>query len=504
MRLYDSLRIAIRIVFLGFILIAIGTFLQNESVNIFYTFKNTIILFLADWSFKLGSAIINNIPIIFMLNIVCKRANSAYPVLLCIVGYLTFLIVTSLFSSNTLAPTAYLNSTNLFSSNNKLPLETGLIASFIVAYITRISFIRSRHNTSYNLLGFLNKDTAGIVYNIVLCGLSGFAVSYIWPIIFNYIQFLISFISNDLADPLRLSLYGILDRILSVLNLNSIIRQPFWYSGQGGSLQTISGQFIIGDVNIWNYIKNANQVYAGAGRFITPYYVINMFIIPGIYLTVFFSMSDKQEKKKYLVPIILGIAMSVIFGNSLPIEYLLLFTSPLLFVMYLVLVGGVFYLLSALNIYLGSSIIQGATLTAMPGNFPDFIINLRNINYVSVLGKIFIVGIIAFIIIVFASYFYFHMLAYDIARTGKTKDFSIDIINAVGGVENIGEVGSGFLKVCLHLNDLEKVDINSIQTLNIHRVTETKDGIDIECGSSCCMIVSTIKEIVKKNTNNKS
>lgn len=503
MRVYDSCRFAIKIVFLGFILIAIGTFLQNESVNIFYTFKSVVILFLADWSYKLGSIIINNIPIIFMLNIVCKRANSGYPVVLAVVGYFTFIIVTSLFSNSTLASTAYLQvGASMFNTGGtgKLPLETGLIGSFIVAYLTRLSFIRSRHNTSYNLLGFLNKDTAGIIYNVLLCGFSGFIVSYVWPFVFNYLQFLITFISNDLADPLRIALYGVLDRLLSIFNLNTIIRQPFWYSTQGGSLQTISGQYIIGDVNIWNTIRNTNQAYAGAGRFITPFYVINMFIIPGIYASILFLMNDKQERKKYFIPISLGIILSFIFGNPLPIEFMLLFTSPLLFVMYLLIVGTVFYLLSSLNIFLGSSVISGTTLTAMPGNFPDFIINLRNINYISILGQILIVGLISFIIIVFACYIYFRFLSYDIARTGKTKDFSVDIINSVGGVENIKEVGAGFLKVCLHLVDLEKVDVNQIQELDIHRVTETRDGIDIECGSSCVMIVATIKDIIKKNT----
>lgn len=506
MRVYESTRIAIRISFLGFLLIAFGFLIQNESVNIFYTFKNTFILFLAEGSIKIGSAIILNLPLIFMLNIVCKRANSSYPVCLAIVGYFAYLIVTTLFSSNALASTAYTTNTGInsilnSSTGTKYPLETGLIGSFIVAYITRFSFIRSRHRTSYSILGFLHKDSAGLIYNLVFCALAGLAMSYIWPFVFNYLQVLLTYISKDLLDPLRMALYGILDRILSMLSLNTIIRQPFWYTALGGSLQTISGQSIIGDVNIWNYVKNIDTSYVGAGRFVTAYYVINMFVVPAIYIGIVSSISDKQERRKYILPCIGGIIFSFVCGNPLPLELVLLFSAPLLLLFYLLCVGGIFYYLNLRGVYLGSSLTGNVMTTAMPGNFPDFIINLRNVYYIEQLGKILLVGIVAFAICLLLTWTYYHFLAFDFSKTGKSKKVALDMINAVGTYDNIESVGSGFMKVCFHLHDLEKVNIDLIQQLNIDRISETKDGIDIECGSSAYIISKTIKELIKSNEN---
>ena len=509
MKIYDSCQIAIRIAFFGFLLVALGFLIKNESVNIFYTFKNTFILFLAEGSLKLGTTIIVNLPMIFMLNIVCKRANSAYPVCLALVGYFAFLIVTTLFSTNNLASTAYstgqgINSIFNVNSGTKYPLETGLIGSFIVAYITRVSYIRSRHRTSYSILGFMNRDSAGLIYNIVFCTLAGLAISYVWPLLFNRLQIIITFISKDLMDPLRMALYGVVDRALSVLSLNNIIRQPFWYTSLGGSLQTISGQTIAGDINIWNYVKSSSATYVGAGRFVTGYYVINMFVVPAIYLGAVLSMSDKEERKKSILPMIGGMAFSIVCGNPLPIELVLLFTSPLLLIMYLAVVGAVFYYLSFAGIYLGSNIISGSAITAMPGNFPDFIINLRNVNYVGQLGKICLVGIVAFVIMLIITWVYYHFLSYDLARTGKARSLGKSIIEAVGGIENINFAGSGLFKVCIHLNDLEKVDVEKIQNLNINKVTETKDGIDIECGASAYIIANRIQyfmELTGKKIN---
>lgn len=506
MKIYDSCNIAIRISFFAFLMIAFGFLIQNESVNIFYTFKNSIILFLAEASLKLGSTIITNLPMIFMLNIVCKRANSAYPVCLALVGYFSYEIVTMLFSTNTLPALAYastngINSVLNITTGTKLPLETGLIGSFIVAYITRISYIRSRHRTSYSILGFLNRDTAGIIYNIVFCSLAGIGIAYVWPFLFNYLQALITFISKDLSDPLRIGLYGMLDRVLSILSLNRIVRQPFWYSALGGSLQSpLTGQTIVGDVNIWNYIKNTNLVYNGAGRFITGFFIINMFIIPAIYLGTVLSMSDKDERKKFVLPLIGGIGISIICGNPLPMELTMLFTSPLLLILYLIVVGGVFYYLSFAQVYLGSTVATGDVASAMPGNFPDLIINLRNVNYLDKITMILIIGVVAFVVCFIITWIYHHFVSYDIARTGKARSLALTIIDAVGGEDNVDYAGSGLFKVCIHLVDLEKVNIEKIQkNLNINKVTETKDGIDIECGVSAYIIANRIQYFLQKS-----
>lgn len=502
-KIYDSSKIAIRISFFGFLLVAFGFLIKNDSVNIFYTFKNAFILLMAEGALKLGTTIIANLPMIFMLNIVCKRANSGYPVVLAIVGYFAFLISTMLFSPTTLTSTAYstglgINSIfNVSNSGTKYPLETGLIGSFIVGYITRISYIRSRHRNTYSILGFLNKDSAGIIYNVVFCGLAGIAIAYLWPIAFNYLQTLIAYISKDLLDPLRIALYGVLDRILSILSLGNIIRQPFWYTALGGSLQTISGQSIMGDVNIWNYVKNIANDYVGAGRFITPYYVINMFMTPAILLGMLASFSDKQERKKFILPFIAGCLMSIVCGNPLPTELVLLFTSPLLLFIYIVFVGLVFYFLSFFGIYLGSSIIPGSVVTAMPGNFPDYIINLRNVNYISSLGKIALVGVIVFILMFAIATLYYRFFAYDLARTGKAKDFASRVVKACGGSANISFAGSGLFKVCVHLNDLEKYDLEQLKALEVRQLNETKDGIEIECGASAFIIANRINRIIK-------
>ena len=503
MSLYENCKLPIRICQTGFILIAIGFLIQNESVNVFYTFTNKYVLMFAQGCQTLGSIIIVNLPLIFMLYLVCKKANSGIPIILALIGYFAFLITTSLFADQSLSSYAYASNLGVnaiidTASITKYPLETGLIGSFIVAYITRYAFIRSRHRTSHSILGFLNKDTAAIIYNTVYCVLAGIVVSFVFPFLYTYLSQIIANISKDLADPIRIALYGALDRTLSILGLGNIIRYPFWYTALGGSYQTISGQSIIGDVNIWSYVKDTTGVFQGAGRFITPYYVINLFMVPAIYLGIMSSITDKFERRYYRLPFLGAILLSIIAGNPLPIELTIALTSPLLLLVYILLVAVVFGYLSFANVFLGSNIGTLAnTSTALPGNFPDFIINIRSALHYDDLIIILIVGVIAGVIMYIVCRIYYRHIAFNLINHNRDDEVIDNIVEAIGGYDNIRKVGSGFFRVNLSLSNNEEVSIERLQDIGAVRITETKTGISMQCGSSAYIIAKTIDDKLK-------
>ncbi|MBR2578308.1 MAG: hypothetical protein IKE38_05180 [Erysipelotrichaceae bacterium] len=504
MNVYESVKMPIRICFFGFMLIAFGFLIQNDSVNIFYTFTNKYLLMFAQGCLMLGKTIINNLPLIFMIYFVCKKANSGVPIALALIGYFAYMVTLMLFSSQALSTYAYASETGInavidMSGLTKYPLETGLIGSFIVAYITRYSFIRSRHRTSHSLLGFLNRDSAAIIYNIVFCTLAGMAVAYVFPYLYSYLSILISYISRDLSDPLRMGLYGALDRTLSILGLGNFIRYPFWYTAMGGSYQTLSGQPIVGDVNIWNYTKDILTTYSGAGRFITPYYVINMFICPALLMGILFSMSDRQERNHFMFIFIMASLASFVAGNPLPLELLMLFTTPFLLLIYIGIVAAVFAYMTFAGVYLGSSIGSNLnTITAMPGTFPDFIINLRSTIHFDALLQIFLIGIVAAALTYLLAHVYFRFLAFNLINSGKDQGIVTSTVEAIGGYDNIENVGSGFNRVNFALKNNELIDVGKLQSLGVSRVSETRTGISIDFGSSSCIISRMVRSFLKE------
>ena len=499
-KLYESFRTPIRVAYFGFVLIAIGFLIQNKNVNLFYTFRSSIILFIGELFLKVGEFIIMNLPLIFMLNAVCKRANNASPVVMALVGYFTFLVTTMLFSTQTLNSQAYatgfgINSVFNLSAGSRAPLETGMIGSLLVAFATRAAFVFSRHRGDYSITNIFSKDIAGIVFNVLFCFGLGIVVAYGYPFIYTYLQRAITFISNDLSDPLRIGLYSVLDRALSILGLDKVIRYPFWFTTLGGSIQnTTTGQSILGDINIWAYVKDNATSYVGAGRFITPYFVINMFIIPGFYLGTLFSITDTRDRGSLVFTFIGAIVLSIVAGNPLPVELLMLFTSPILLLLYLALVGLVSYFFVVRGIYLGFETIGTNTTVAMPGSFPDFIVNARNVNLSSTLWQIVIIGAIALVIMLLFTIIYYRLLAFDFANTGKGSEIIRNIIESVGGKENIIVAKSSLFKVNIYLRNPEAISIEKVQEVGPKRVSETRDGISFEFGTSSYAVARRINK----------
>ena len=338
--LYDNCRLPIKVLYFAFVFIAIGYLIQNENVNIFYTITNPYILLTGQMLYRIGHFLVINMPAIFLINLVAKRANSGMPAILAIIGYVTFLVVTMFFGRHDLLTQAYSNVLGLSYNtgvDTYYPLQTGLIGSFGVAFITRYSYLKSRKKSIYSFFGFMSDDSRAMLYNTVLCGLFGIIIVLIWPYFINFLSHMITWIAEDISDPLRLSVYGFLDRVLSILGLGNIIRYPFWFSASGGTYASLGGTTVLGDVNIWSYMPDALLTYKGAGRFITPYYVINMFALPGLYLGLYFTISDKKERHRHLLFLIGSILLSFVCGNPLVLELVLLFTSPLLLAAHLVL-----------------------------------------------------------------------------------------------------------------------------------------------------------------------
>lgn len=504
MRFYDNTRNALRITFLAFLLVAFGYIIQNENVNIFYTFSNPVLLVIAEGSLRLGKTIIMNLPIIFMVNLVCKKANSGFPIILALISYFTFMVTMSLFASQTLP--SYVYNTALGSAFEiagvSKPYETGLIGAILVSLVTKFAYVTSRQKNRRSLLSFLNNDSAAIIYALLGSIVFGLLIAYLFPIGFELLQKAITYIGANLADSRRLALYGLFDRVLSILGLNKLIRYPFWYTSVGGSYQSIlTGEIVVGDVNIWNYIQDASSTYVGAGRFITPYYIINIFIVPAIYLGMYFSMFDNKEKAMHLFPLIIMIALSILCGNPLPIELTLLVTAPLLLVVYLGISSILFWYLSSTGIFLGFSNSLGDIVTAMPGSFPDYIINIRNIKLSESVSSIFVIGLVVAAIMFAVTMIYYNFLAYDIARTGKIEETGNEIIDAVGGLDNIVTATNSVLRISIQLYDLELSSTNRIQKLKARRIVETKDGISMDIGASSCIVARYIRRRIKKDRN---
>ena len=348
-------------VMLALILCGIGNLIVNPSYGICTFVSHDVLKMTGQIIQRAGTFLISNFPLVFLINAVIKKGSSGITVISALFGYVSFLVTTMVLAPSNLTTNAYSSifglsfTTNYaFSSSvTKYPLQTGFVSVLIVTFITLFMFGVSKKKNEYGFFSFISKEMFCVIGTVVLSVLCGAAVSFLWPMFISFIQRIVNFIATDTTNPVNMALYGIMDRIMNMLNLSALIRQPFWYTIQGGSWMSLTGASVTGDVNIWTSQIASSSVTSISGRFITPYYVLNIFAVPGMLLALYSLCTEPVTKHRYTGALIAGTLVSLLCGTLLPLEMMLLLLCPVLLLMHLGLTGILFAVLQSLHIYLG-------------------------------------------------------------------------------------------------------------------------------------------------------
>lgn len=500
--LLEILQFPLKMLFLATVLVGVGTLITNQNFSVFWSVNDKNILLLAEILKRTGSFLIVNFPFFVMIRLLATRYNSSVPIMIGIVGYILVLVITMLFASTSLPAGASSSILGLSFSSNlfdrvRYPLQTGFFASIAVIFATRFAYSRSRSKSLYGFFSFIDRDMWALILTLVFCSVMGFLLVWIWPIVIQMLNTIFSFIATDITNPMNLFVYGLMDRILSDLNLNSLMRNLFWFGEQGGTWINNLGVNYTGDVGIWAAQMNSLVIPSGVGRLITPYYVLNLFAVPGMIVAFYTVYTDKMEKRRIRIFFLLAIVASLISGTLLPLEFFLLILTPLLFVFHLLSTGILFGLLQAMGVALGFSY-SGSTITAMPGTLFDFLLYIRNPSMNKTITVIMVSGVIMFILYFVATKFYFKYLAMDLFNTGASKRKVEGFILAVGGLENIKMMHASPMRLTIQVQDSILINFTQIQRLGASRVVESRAGYSINFGASSTMIKNEINRKIKE------
>lgn len=496
--LYEILLFPLLVLFTAFGMIGLGNILTNDAFT-FINISSDFAILLGRILMRTGSFIATNFPILLLVRLTARKNGSAASITAALCGYIAFQVTTMYFSSvrGSLPSTAYSSILGLsMTSTDSLtlrtgthyPLQTGIVSAVIIAVLTQRNFSRSRRRNEYGFFSFIQRDSWMVLVNIFWSVVLGIIVSLVWPYFINLLQQAVDFISADTTNPVNLTSYGVLDRLLSVLGLSSFIRTPFWYNTNGGSWISVAGTNVAGDVNIWTSQVAASNINGMAGRFITPYYVINIFAIPGLILGMYSMQTDRLEKRRTRGFYILLAVCSILGGILLPMDLLLLLLCPMLFFFHVMYSSVLFGVFQAMHVYLGFNYTGTSTITALPGTLLEFLSYMQSSQLLPTIIRIVIVGVISFFVYLFMTRFYFRHLALDLFHTGVRDDVVKGTIKAVGGVENIKLIHSSTERLVISLYDPSRIDVAKLQELGAVRVTETRAGFSIAYGAASTMI----------------
>ena len=500
----EILKFPLMILIIAVFLRGVSSTLLSPNLARTIIFQQDFIYIVAEVINYFSEIIIVNFPLIVLLVYLTKQNNSAAAAGIGFLAYILFNTLTMFFAPQTLPATAYgslfgmqIDARLLHISGYEIqmPLQTGIVGPLLIGLISRFHFKRSRSRSAYGFLPFIDQDTWAYISTLISTAIVAVVVAFTWGHIINGLQTIFLFIAQDISNPVNVFLYGILDRLLAIANLSELIRVPFWYGELGGSWMNPAGQVFFGDVAVWTAQSTEGIFGMGSGRFITPYYVINLFAFPAIAIVIYKKFTDKLERRRYLLFLVFAIVFFIISGNMLPIEILLLFIAPLFFVFHILITGILFAIMQAIPVHIGYNY-AGSVVAASPGGIFDLLAFIRDPIIQRYLFLVIVIGIFVFVLYFLFGWFYYSYGALDMLKTGlKEKRVSM-FLDSVGGIKNIRSINSSPSKIIVQVHDSLLLDFSRISASGAYKIIETRAGYSIFYGPSSTIIKKEINKML--------
>ena len=499
----DTLSSVIKVIFFMSVMVVIGQIICNDAFRSLYVISDSTAIMVGESLLRIGQFLLWYSPLLFLMRLVVSKNRAYDNIMLAFIGYITFVVFSIYFGAGRMGLNAYrpilgitVSTSRLSLMANKVnePIFTGIIGAIATVFVVRFVSNRVKNMHTIGLLGNVDIEFRSYIYVIVLSILASLLVSLAWPWFFSVIMGILNFIRSDLNNPVNLYIYGMMDRIMNLLGLTATMRTPFWYDTMGGSISTIAGQTVAGDVNMFAYSYAENLTNAGVGRLITPYYVFNIFVLPVTLIALYRVNSDILEKKRNRFMVFFMMLISIMGGGMFPFELLLLFLSPSLFIFHILSFGALFGILNSFHINLGF-IANNATITAIPGNILEYITYLSNYRYRSACVGVAIVGIVVALLYYAVFTIYFKKLNVD-SFGANCKPVAKAIVKAFGGVGNLKYVNASLAHISVQVFDPNAIDLYQLKKVGATKVVEKRSGYTIFFGGKSFMIKRCIDAII--------
>lgn len=504
----EYIQFPLKVLFFATILLGIGNSIINPNISYIWDVKNEVVILISEMMRYSGGFLIQIFPLLVFLVVLTRKFEDSVPVFIGFVSYVVLSLVV-LFLQNNDAPSYFygnmlgiqisFHADSIFEEVTRIPYNTGILSLIVSYLITMYSYLKSRHYSMHGILSFIDHDAWAMILSVFFSVLAGIVFAFGWPLVITAINYFYNYLAHDLLSPINLFLYGITERISAVFSLQDIPRSAFWLGELGGSATDNFGIPYLGDVNTWYAYQNLNIVTTNAGHLLTPYYIINIFLIPGFLLGYYSLVDSKKDRRRYFLFFVIAIMLSVICGNSLPMEILMLILAPMLYIVYLLIVGLLYAGLQMAGVSIGYWF-QGSLMVANPGSLLDLVPFFRNPDMSYSFGVMFGIGFVVMVIFFFATRSYFKHFAVSLFNMGNRKEIARRVVEALGGLENIRSLTSTPDKITVALNHRDKVNFDSLREEGAYLILESLDGYLIRLGNLSTIVAKEIKKQLKQQS----
>lgn len=471
-RIGKALMLPVAILPAAGLLLAIGTAFQGEALQHYLPFiKNGVIQNIANMMTGAGGIIFDNLPIIFALGVAIGLAGGdGVAAIAAFVGFIIMNKTMGAFLNVT--PAQLEDPSKGFANVLGIPtLQTGVFGGIIIGALAAWCYNKFYNISLPSYLGFFAGKRFVPIMMATTSFILAFPMAWIWP----FIQNGLNAFSTGLLDSntgLAVFLFGFIKRLLIPFGLHHIFHAPFWF--EFGSWKNAAGEIIRGDQRI--FIEQIREgVHLTSGKFMQGEFPVMMFGLPAAALAIY--QTAKPENKKVVGGLMLSAALtSFLTGITEPLEFSFLFVAPLLFFIHAVLDGLSFLTLYLLNLHLGYTFSGGfidfVLLGILPNKTPWWLVIPVGLVYAVIYYVVF-----RFLIVKFN----FKTPGREdkqasVANTSASK-LPFDVLDAMGGKENIKHLDACITRLRVEVNDKSKVDVEGLKALGASGVLEVGNNM---------------------------
>lgn len=501
---YEQLQFPLKVMFLGSVFIGLGLLLTNPFITSIFILDNPVIMAIAHILLYTGGLILSYFILLFIVKLLDYKIEEPNIYVTLLISYVVFSLILMLMADKVTVEGSY--SPNFVFKIGESTYElfkTGIFG--IGALYLWIRFLYKRDSGVKSLsYGYLDRKIGKLLIALIGSVIIGVIFAWLWPIIVNSIYSFMQFVSLDSSNPMSMFSYGLMERILTLGGLDSILHEGMWFSELGGSwVSPTNGTLYVGDVNMWaaQLSEKTNVLgLGGSGRYTSAYYVLNLFAVPGYLMAIYTITTNRKNRINNLLLFLGAVLLSWISGVLFPIELVMLLTAPSIYGFHLFMTSFVYAVLAGLNVNIGFSYL-GSLLFATPGNIVDLLgyVNnavvfntLQNSIYTMLLIGI-VIGALYFIVV----HFYYSRLAMDPLNITNKEDRITDIIEFLGGVENIENIDNTPMHIYISLKDRSIISVNGLHRQGVTRIVETKNGFILTYGGGSYSVQQAINKKIK-------
>ena len=359
------------------LLLGIGSSFTNETMLAAYGLNSvihpgTLIYTILDVMSQTGSAVFNNLALLFAMGVAIGMARKEKEVA-ALSGAVAYIIMNTAIQAmiNAAGGVDAMPANSTTTLLGITTLQMGVFGGIVVGL-----GVAALHNKFYKIelpqvLAFFGGTRFVPIISSIVYLVVGIAMFYIWPVVQSGIAALGALVlASGYAGTF---IYGLLERALIPFGLHHVFYMPFWQTAVGGTA-IIDGVTVTGAQNIFfaELASKSTTVFSvSATRFMAGKFPFMMFGLPGAALAMYHCA--KPEKKKAAGGLLLSAALTAFLtGITEPLEFTFIFVALPMYAVHCVLAGLSFMLMHILNVGVGMTFSGGlidlVLFGAMQGN----------------------------------------------------------------------------------------------------------------------------------------